>query len=157
MEEAKKEFDTGARHSDEMDGEVGSGAQIAWNTGLAEIALPIEFKLKWGRSQATVGTGGVTRDFYGFITRGHEIIIPYLTSLCSMAPRSGFSRGILTPFHVVYPSRGWYVFIPFFWVYGTSDEFIPYSTVVGVYRSIFFMTIDVRSYVRTGFQLLYWI
>ena len=46
MEEAKKEFDTGARHSDEMDGEVGSGAQIAWNTGLAEIALPIEFKLK---------------------------------------------------------------------------------------------------------------
>ena len=46
MEEAKQEFDTGARHGDEMDGEVGSGAQIAWNTGLAEIALPIEFKLK---------------------------------------------------------------------------------------------------------------
>ncbi|CAM9929096.1 unnamed protein product [Choristocarpus tenellus] len=29
-----------------MDGEMGSGAQIAWNTGLAEIALPIEFKLR---------------------------------------------------------------------------------------------------------------
>ena len=38
------EFDTGERHFDEMDGKVGSGAQIAWNTGHAEIALPIEFK-----------------------------------------------------------------------------------------------------------------
>lgn len=46
VEEAKLEFDTGANRGDEMDGEVGSGAQIAWNTGLAEIALPIEFKLK---------------------------------------------------------------------------------------------------------------
>eukprot|EP00752_Nemacystus_decipiens_P012937 g11450.t1 len=46
VEEAKQEFDTGANKGDEMDGEVGSGAQIAWNTGLAEIALPIEFKLK---------------------------------------------------------------------------------------------------------------
>ncbi|CAN0176966.1 unnamed protein product [Ectocarpus sp. 6 AP-2014] len=46
VEEAKVEFDTGANRGDEMDGEVGSGAQIAWNTGLAEIALPIEFKLK---------------------------------------------------------------------------------------------------------------
>lgn len=46
VEEAKREFDTGANRGDEMDGEVGSGAQIAWNTGLAEIALPIEFKLK---------------------------------------------------------------------------------------------------------------
>ncbi|CAN0167003.1 unnamed protein product, partial [Ectocarpus sp. 4 AP-2014] len=46
VEEAKVEFDTGANRGNEMDGEVGSGAQIAWNTGLAEIALPIEFKLK---------------------------------------------------------------------------------------------------------------
>lgn len=46
VEEAKKEFDTGANRSGEMEGEVGSGAQIAWNTGIAEIALPIEFKIQ---------------------------------------------------------------------------------------------------------------
>lgn len=46
VQEAKMEFDTGAKKGGEMEGEVGSGAQIAWNTGLAEIALPIEFKLK---------------------------------------------------------------------------------------------------------------
>lgn len=46
VQEAKREFDTGANRSGEMEGEVGSGAQIAWNTGIAEIALPIDFKLK---------------------------------------------------------------------------------------------------------------
>ncbi|CAN0304506.1 unnamed protein product, partial [Discosporangium mesarthrocarpum] len=47
VEEAKELFDTSVVDKrNEMDGEVGSGAQIAWNTGLAEIALPIEFKLR---------------------------------------------------------------------------------------------------------------
>ncbi|KAG5192338.1 hypothetical protein JKP88DRAFT_266220 [Tribonema minus] len=44
VHEAKAMF--GTFKADDLDGEIGQGAQIAWNTGIAEVDLPIDVKMR---------------------------------------------------------------------------------------------------------------